>query len=322
MRVDAADAFVFVIPEYNHGINAPLKNALDFLYQEWAHKPAGIVAYGGIAAGSRAAEMLRLVLLGLRVTPLFEGVYIPFVAQAFDDDGPFQASESLERAATAMLDELVRYAAALRVLREPAPGRRAREAAPGSRSPWPARGGAGARRSSRRPRCRRPAGRCGVRDGGGADHGRPRRPAGRRRCAGSPSRWRRCWVEPRQARPVDAPSLAVPADPRAWVAAMSVAQKHWLVGRLETQALLGRQGARAGHVRGLVEGRRGRPADAARRARLPRLAAHDPAHAHVAPSRRRSGWPSSRARPRGCARRPPSAERVLQVSYGTRLYVP
>jgi cell wall-associated NlpC family hydrolase len=47
------------------------------------------------------------------------------------------------------------------------------------------------------------------------------------------------WVKPRQARPVDAPSLAVPADPRAWVAAMSVTQKHWLVGRLETQALLG-----------------------------------------------------------------------------------
>jgi len=124
-RVDAADAFVFVIPEYNHSINAPLKNALDFLYQEWAHKPAGIVAYGGIGAGSRAAEMLRLALLGLRVTPLFESVYVPFVAQLFDDDGQFQANESLERAATAMLDELVRYAAAMHVLRAPAQGENA-----------------------------------------------------------------------------------------------------------------------------------------------------------------------------------------------------
>jgi NAD(P)H-dependent FMN reductase len=119
-RVDAADAFVFVFPEYNHGINAPLKNALDFLYQEWAHKPAGLVAYGGIAAGSRSAEMLRLALLGLRVVPLFDGVYIPFVAQALDE-GQFQASESVERAAAAMFDELARYAAALRVLRAPAP---------------------------------------------------------------------------------------------------------------------------------------------------------------------------------------------------------
>ena len=119
-RVDAADAFVFVFPEYNHGLNAPLKNALDFLYQEWAHKPAGLVTYGGIAAGSRAAEMLRLSLLGLRVVPLFDSVYIPFVSQALDD-GRFLANESVERAATAMFDELVRYAHALRVLREPAP---------------------------------------------------------------------------------------------------------------------------------------------------------------------------------------------------------
>jgi NAD(P)H-dependent FMN reductase len=118
-RVDPADAFVFVIPEYNHGINAPLKNALDFLYQEWAHKPAGLVTYGGIAAGSRSAEMLRLALLGLRVVPLFESVYIPFVAQALDE-GEFQAGDSVMRAAAAMFDELARYATALRVLRAPA----------------------------------------------------------------------------------------------------------------------------------------------------------------------------------------------------------
>jgi phosphoglycerate dehydrogenase-like enzyme len=42
------DAFVFVMPEYNHGINAALKNALDFLYREWNGKVAGIVGYGGI----------------------------------------------------------------------------------------------------------------------------------------------------------------------------------------------------------------------------------------------------------------------------------
>jgi gamma-D-glutamyl-L-lysine dipeptidyl-peptidase len=47
------------------------------------------------------------------------------------------------------------------------------------------------------------------------------------------------WVEPRQDRTVDGPSLAAPADPAGWVDAMTVAQKRWLVGRLETQALLG-----------------------------------------------------------------------------------
>ena len=62
--------------------------------------------------------------------------------------------------------------------------------------------------------------------------------------AAAPSRWidvsvATLWVEPRLARPVDAPSVAAVADPRAWVAAMSTAQKRWLVGKLETQALYG-----------------------------------------------------------------------------------
>ncbi len=60
----------------------------------------------------------------------------------------------------------------------------------------------------------------------------------------SPLRWvavsvATLWVEPGLARPVDAPALATPADPRAWVAGMTTAQKRWLVGKLETQALYG-----------------------------------------------------------------------------------
>jgi cell wall-associated NlpC family hydrolase len=47
------------------------------------------------------------------------------------------------------------------------------------------------------------------------------------------------WVKPWYPRPVDGPALANPARPRAWVAAMSVAEKSWLVGRLESQALYG-----------------------------------------------------------------------------------
>ena len=47
------------------------------------------------------------------------------------------------------------------------------------------------------------------------------------------------WVEPGQARALDAPACRNPADPRRWVAAMSTGEKRWLVGRLETQALYG-----------------------------------------------------------------------------------
>ena len=50
--VDGSDAFIFVMPEYNYGFNAATKNAIDYLFKEWAHKAAGIVSYGGVAAGT------------------------------------------------------------------------------------------------------------------------------------------------------------------------------------------------------------------------------------------------------------------------------
>jgi NAD(P)H-dependent FMN reductase len=116
-RVDAADAFVFVMPEYNYALTAPLKNAIDFLHQEWAYKPVGLVSYGGVSAGTRAAQMVKQVVTTLRMTPVFEAVSIPFVAQFIDDEGALQPNEVLDNAADAMLVELGRVEAALRPLR-------------------------------------------------------------------------------------------------------------------------------------------------------------------------------------------------------------
>src|SRR4029078_4854671 len=60
-KIGSFDAYVFVTPEYNHGISGALKNAIDFLFAEWTNKAAGFVSYGG-AGGARAVEQLRLVL--------------------------------------------------------------------------------------------------------------------------------------------------------------------------------------------------------------------------------------------------------------------
>lgn len=116
-RIERGDAFVFVTPEYNFGFTAPLKNALDFLNREWAYKPAGIVSYGGVAAGTRAAQMLKQVLTTLKMTPMFEAVSIPFVKQFLDGDGRIRPNETMEQAADAMLDELGRWERSLRPLR-------------------------------------------------------------------------------------------------------------------------------------------------------------------------------------------------------------
>jgi NAD(P)H-dependent FMN reductase len=115
--VDAADAFVFVTPEYNYGYPASLKNAIDYLHQEWRDKPVGFVSYGGVAAGTRAVQQLKQVVTTLRMLPVFDSVNIPFHTQFLDSDGVFHANEVLDQAADAMLDELVRTEAALRPLR-------------------------------------------------------------------------------------------------------------------------------------------------------------------------------------------------------------
>jgi NAD(P)H-dependent FMN reductase len=120
-RVDAADAFVFVTPEYNHSFPAPLKNAIDYLSQEWQYKPAGFVSYGGVAGGTRAVQSLKPVLDILKMTAVPESVVIPFISQLMDN-GVFTPGEPVEAAAQTMLDELDRWATALSPLRgkEPA----------------------------------------------------------------------------------------------------------------------------------------------------------------------------------------------------------
>jgi NAD(P)H-dependent FMN reductase len=115
--VEASDAFVIVTPEYNYGYPAPIKNAIDYLHDEWKHKPVGFVSYGGVAAGTRAVQQLKQVVTTLSMLPLFEAVSIPFHTQFIDDEGKVQANEVMEQAAVAMLDELVRTDTALRPLR-------------------------------------------------------------------------------------------------------------------------------------------------------------------------------------------------------------
>jgi NAD(P)H-dependent FMN reductase len=114
--VEGSDAFVFVMPEYNFGITAPLKNAIDYLHHEWHDKPVGFVSYGGIAAGTRAVQMTKQIVSAVKMVPVYEAVYIPFVASRIED-GRFNPSDVTQEAAGALLDELVRVEAGLHALR-------------------------------------------------------------------------------------------------------------------------------------------------------------------------------------------------------------
>ena len=114
--VKEADAFVFVTPEYNFSPAPSLLNALAYLYIEWSYKPAALVSYGGISGGLRAAQAVKLTLTALKMMPMVESVTLPFAAKQIKD-GSFDPSDANKEAATAMLNELHRWAGALRPLR-------------------------------------------------------------------------------------------------------------------------------------------------------------------------------------------------------------
>ena len=117
--ITRGDAFVFVTPEYNHSFNAPLKNAIDFLYAEWQYKPVGFVSYGGVAGGTRAVQALKPILAILRMTPTVATVPIPFFGQYVDGQGRFLGSDALNLACVGMFDELQRLDGILRPARAP-----------------------------------------------------------------------------------------------------------------------------------------------------------------------------------------------------------
>ncbi|KAL1879217.1 hypothetical protein Daus18300_001796 [Diaporthe australafricana] len=81
-RVSPFDAFVFVTPQYNWGIPAALKNAIDFLFNEWTRKPGMVVSYGG-HGGGKAAEALRVVLQGLKMKTPEKTVSLSFPNREF-----------------------------------------------------------------------------------------------------------------------------------------------------------------------------------------------------------------------------------------------
>lgn len=117
-KINTADAFIIVTPEYNFGFPAPLKNALDYLYNEWLYKPVAVVSYGGVAAGTRSLQMLKQVLTALKMMPIADAVNIPFFTRLINEQNQFNADEGLTKSAGIMIKELVKWATALKTLRE------------------------------------------------------------------------------------------------------------------------------------------------------------------------------------------------------------
>lgn len=114
-KIASFDGYVFVTPEYNHSMPGALKNAVDFLYHEWNNKAAGFVSYGG-SGGVRAVEHLRLVMAELMVATVRAQVTLSLVTD-FENWTTFQPLPQRQTELTAMLDQLVSWATALKAVR-------------------------------------------------------------------------------------------------------------------------------------------------------------------------------------------------------------
>lgn len=114
--VAQSDAFVFVMPEYNFTAPPAFINAVDYLYHEWAYKPAGFVSYGGVSGGLRAVQSAKLMLTTLNVMPVPQQVMIPDVFSHISE-GVFTPNPHHESGAETMIGALVKWAGALSALR-------------------------------------------------------------------------------------------------------------------------------------------------------------------------------------------------------------
>ncbi|RNL85569.1 NADPH-dependent FMN reductase [Halostreptopolyspora alba] len=113
-RLAAADAFVIVTPEYNHGYPASLKNAIDWFYDEWSAKPVAFVSYAGRSQGIRSVEQLRQVFVEVHAMTTRDGVSIDL--ERVDEHG-WPTEAGIDGAAKLALDELAWWGRALREAR-------------------------------------------------------------------------------------------------------------------------------------------------------------------------------------------------------------
>ena len=116
-RLERADAFVVVTPEYNHSFPAVLKNALDWHSGRWRAKPVGFVCYGGISGGLRAVEQLRQIFAELHAVTVRDTVSFHGASRQFDEAGQPREAATVNAAAHALLDRLVWWGQALREAR-------------------------------------------------------------------------------------------------------------------------------------------------------------------------------------------------------------
>lgn len=116
--ISEADGYIMVTPEYNHSVAASLKNAIDFLADEWRYKPVAFVSYGAEAGGTRAVEHLRSSVAWLDMYDLKAQVVIPNYWTQLNDKGEWQPSEEQTKDGQRVIKDVVFWAEQLQAARQ------------------------------------------------------------------------------------------------------------------------------------------------------------------------------------------------------------
>jgi NAD(P)H-dependent FMN reductase len=114
-KIASFDGYVFVTPEYNHGIPGALKNTIDYLFAEWNNKAAGFVGYGSVG-GVGAVEQLRLVMAELHVADVRAQVMLSLFTD-FENFTAFKPAFHNEAVVNTVLDQVIAWSGALKTLR-------------------------------------------------------------------------------------------------------------------------------------------------------------------------------------------------------------
>lgn len=116
-QVTKADAYVFVLPEYNYCPPPSFFNALNYVYKEWNYKPCGFVSYGGVSGGLRSAQIAKQLVTTLKMMPVPEGVMVQMPWNLLNEAKEFSAQGHHIDSGKTLLSELEKWGKALQSLR-------------------------------------------------------------------------------------------------------------------------------------------------------------------------------------------------------------
>lgn len=117
-KIEKADSYIIISPEYNRGYPGELKLLLDSFYTEYHGKPVGFIGVSsGKVGGARAVEQLKLVALDINMIPIHTHLYVPEVQDFFDEENNPKDSD-FQNQLKNFLSELALYAKSLKELQK------------------------------------------------------------------------------------------------------------------------------------------------------------------------------------------------------------